>query len=291
MVEQDILGEQLLSYRYDHLRDSLRKDANSRVTNLTAAQLAKALTQDEIKTRILLLSILNKLPTSAISDRDWTASNREFLNWLFLSPDRLSNLLNELRPEDDATQVLTIWSRIWQAEETPEFREKYQSLTLALALIYDKQGNVENTSDSYYPSLSLEERYRYFVEASEENKLATSCANMTTRELIRVVDLKISRDEIDWSHKKIHESRKNWGSTYDDIEYLMERAVEDENPYNYYILSEILEEGGVCRDQAHYSAQSGKARGIPATYVHGTGDRGPHAWVEFMPKDLSLIHI
>ena len=285
LVEQDILGEQLLSYRYDHLRDSLRKDANSLVTNLTAAQLAKALTQDEIKTRILLLSILNKLPTSAISDRDWTASNREFLNWLFLSPDRLSNLLNELRPEDDATQVLTIWSRIWQAEETPEFREKYQSLTLALALIYDKQGNVENTSDSYYPSLSLEERYRYFVEASEENKLATSCANMTTRELIRVVDLKISRDEIDWSHKKIHESRKNWGSTYDDIEYLMERAVEDENPYNYYILSEILEEGGVCRDQAHYSAQSGKARGIPSTYVHGTGDRGPHAWVEFMPKD------
>lgn len=285
LVEQEVLGEQLLSYRYDHLRESLRKDADSLVSGLTASQLVEALKEDEVKTRILLLSILNKLPTSAISDRDWTAQHRDFLNWLFLSPDRLGSLLNELRPEDNATQVLTIWSQLWQAEEKPEFREKYQSLALALSLIYDKRGNVRVTTDQYYPSLNLEERYRYFVDASETNKLVTSCAKMTPRELIRVVDLKISQAEIDWSLKKVRESRKNWGSTYDDIEYLMERAVENENPYNYYILSEILKEGGVCRDQAYYSAQSGKARGIPATYVHGTGDRGPHAWVEFMPKE------
>ena len=108
---------------------------------------------------------------------------------------------------------------------------------------------------------------------------------MTVRELIHVVDLKISKDEIDWSLQKVRESRKNWGATYSDIEYLMERAVENEDPYDNYILSEILEEGGVCRDQAHYSAQSGKARGIPAAFVFGTGDRGAHAWIEFMPKD------
>ena len=285
LVEQEVIGEQLLSYRYDHLRDSLRKDADSLVSNLTASQLAEALKEDEVKTRILLLSILNKLPTSAISNRDWTAEHRDFLNWLFISPQRLGSLLNELRPEDNATKVLTVWSQLWKAEENPEFREKYQSLALSLALIYDQSTKVRVASEEYYPSLTLEERYSYFVNASETNKLVTSCAKMTPRELIRVVDLKISQEEIDWSLKKIRESRKNWGSTYSDIQYLMERAVENEDPYDNYILSEILKEGGVCRDQAHYSAQSGKARGIPATYVHGTGDRGPHAWVEFMPKD------
>lgn len=285
LTEQNILGEQLLSYRYDLLRDSLRKDATSLVTNLPASQLSEALREDEVKTRILLLSILNKLPAKAISDRKWTAQHREFLTWLFLSPDRLGSLLNELRPEDNATQVLTIWSQLWQAEEDPAFREKYQPLALALALIYDKRSNVRVTKDQYYPSLNLNQRYRYFVNASEDNKLETSCSKMTTRELIRVVDLKISQAEIDWSHKKVRQSRKNWGSTYSDIKYLMERAVENENPYENYILSEILQEGGVCRDQAHYSVQSGKARGIPATYVHGTGDRGPHAWIEFMPKE------
>ncbi|MGJ8725974.1 MAG: transglutaminase domain-containing protein [Roseibacillus sp.] len=285
LTEQDILGEQLLSYRYDLLRDSLRKDATSLVSNLTTTQLTEALREDEVKTRLLLLSILNKLPAKDISNRKWTAEHRDFLTWLFLSPERLGSLLNELRPEDNATQVLTIWSQLWSAEENPAFREKYQPLALALALIYDKRSNVRVVANQYYPSLSLNERYRYFVDASENNQLETSCAQMTPRELIRVVDLKISRAEIDWSLKKVRESRKTWGSTYSDIEYLMERAVENENPYQYYILSEILAEGGVCRDQAHYSAQSGKARGIPATYVHGTGDRGPHAWVEFMPKD------
>ena len=285
LTEQDVLGEQLLSYRYDLLRDSLRKDATTLVSGLSSDELAKALAEDEVKTRILLLSILNKLPAKDISNRAWTAKHRDFLTWLFLSPERLGSLLNELRPEDNATQVLTIWSGLWQAEENPEFREKYQPLALALSLIYDKRRNVRTAADEYYPSLSLEERYRYFVDASENNKLETPCAKMSPRELIRVVDLKISQEEIDWSLKKVRETRRNWGNTYSDIEYLMERAVENKNPYESYILSEIRLKGGVCRDQAHYSAESGKARGIPATYVHGTGDRGPHAWIEFMPKD------
>ena len=286
LTEQDVLGEQLLSYRYDHLRDSLRQDATNLVSHLTAAELAEALNENgEVKTRILLLSILNKLPAKDISNREWTAQHRDFLTWLFLSPDRLGSLLNELRPEDNATKVLTIWSQLWTAEDNPDFREKYQSLALALALIYDKGSNVRLASEEYYPSLTLEQRYTYFVDASENNKLETPCDRMTPRELIHVVDLKISQEEIDWSLKKVRESRKNWGATYSDIEYLMERAVEDENPYPNYILSDILEEGGVCRDQAHYSTESGKARGIPSAFVFGTGNRGPHAWIEFMPKD------
>lgn len=285
LVDQDILGEQLLSFRYDALRDSLRKDADTLVSSLSAKELASALESDEVKTRILLLSILNKLPADAISNRKWTDKHRDFLTWLFLSPERLGQLLNELRPEDDATQVLSVWSHLWHAQENLEFREKYSSLALALALIHDQPRNVKKSREALYTSLSLDERYNYFIEASEDNRLETPCDEMSPRELIRVVDLTISKYEIDWSLKKVRESRKSWGQTYSEVEYLMERAVENENPYEYYILPEILEKGGVCRDQAHFAAESGKARGIPATYVHGTGDRGPHAWIEYMPQE------
>ncbi|MBK1833043.1 transglutaminase-like domain-containing protein [Roseibacillus ishigakijimensis] len=287
LVEQEILGEQLLSYRYDLLRESLRQDADSLVENLSARALSAALEEDEVRTRLLLLSILNKLPAEAISDRDWTAENRGFLGWLFLSPDRLGMLLNELRPEDDALAVLTNWAELWRREENLTYREQYAPLALALALIYDQPGSVRTSSDHTYQSLDRDERYRYFVKASEGNDLDTSCARMTPRELVRVVDLKISRFEIDWSLKKMRESRKNWGSTYGEVEYLMERAVNGENPYDYYILPEILEKGGICHDQANFASESGKARGIPAVYVHGTGNRGAHAWVEYMPDDES----
>lgn len=284
LVDLTILGEDLHSQNYDHLRESLRKDAASLASHLSGEDLVETLQNEEIKTRLLLLAILNKLPAAAISDREWTAEHQDFLNWLFLSPDRLANLLNELRPEDDAIEVLSTWAHLWEMEKNPEFREKYASLALALALIYDKPANAQENKDYNNPSLTLDERYLYFVEASESHKLDTSCHKLTPRELIRVVDLKISRNEIDWSLKKVRQSRKTWGNTYDDIEYIMERAVNNENPYSEYILSEILDKGGVCRDQAHYSAESGKARGIPVTYVHGTSDRGPHAWVEFMPE-------
>jgi hypothetical protein len=285
LVDQDVLGEQLLSHRYDALRESLRKDAVTLVSELRPSGIVAALESDEVRTRLLLLSILNKLPVKVISDREWAAKHREFLSWLFLSPDRLGLLLNELRPEDKADKVLEVWAQLWNAEETLENREKYLPLMLALALLYDQPQNVSAPDNGNYPSLSLHERYRYFVTASENHDLETSCAEMHPRELIRVVDLKISQQEIDWSHKNVRESQRNWGSTYGMVEYLMERAVENMEPYGYYVLWEILEKGGVCRDQAYFSAESGKARGIPATYVHGTGDRGAHAWVEFMPGE------
>ena len=87
LTEQDVLGEQLLSYRYDLLRDSLRKDATTLVSGLSSDELAKALAEDEVKTRILLLSILNKLPAKDISNRAWTAKHRDFLTCLLYTSD------------------------------------------------------------------------------------------------------------------------------------------------------------------------------------------------------------
>jgi len=200
-------------------------------------------------------------------------------------PELLSMLLSELRSEDDAAQVLSTWAKIWYHENDSDLQTQYAPLALALALIYDRPGAVRRgAEESQFPTLSYIERYEYFRDASEGGKLSTPCHRLSVRDLVRIVDLNISKAEIDWVQRHVSGSAKKCGAQYDDIEYLMERAVNNVNPYENYILSEIKKHGGICGDQAHYSASTAKARGIPAVTVVGTGDRGPHAWLAFMPE-------
>ncbi|MDP0489478.1 MAG: hypothetical protein Q7Q71_00335 [Verrucomicrobiota bacterium JB023] len=281
MTDSSLLAEHLVSKNFTGARQCLVADAAYLGQAHSSSELME---NEELKTRLLLHSVLKRLPTRKISSPQWLSNKSAFLDWLFLSSDRLELLLNEIRPEDDAAAVLDVWSTIWNHEQNPEFREKYASLALALALVFDNPRNARPKQDDYYyPSLTLLERYDYFVQASEDKRLDIACDRLIPRELIHVVDLKISQTEIDWSLRKVNESRRRWGQTYGLIEYLMERAVENVDPYEQYILSEILKEGGICGDQAYFSAESGKARGIPATYVAGVGNRGGHAWVAFMP--------
>lgn len=241
-------------------------------------------TDNDARTRLLLHSALKRLPVSSLSQPAWLQPRRDFITWLFRSPQHLETLICELRPEDDVTRVLEIWAELWQREKNEEHRETYANLALALALIHDHPDHVRaKDDDGYAPSLTLHSKYDFFVEASESRKLTVSAARQIPRELIHVVDLVVSRKEIDWALSSVHGSRKRWGEHYDSIEYLMERAVEGLDPYESYILSEILKEGGICHDQAYYSSETAKAHGIPASYVSGVGDRGGHAWLGFMP--------
>ena len=79
-------------------------------------------------------------------------------------------------------------------------------------------------------------------------------------------------------------SQKSFGRAYKMVEYLMDRATDDTNPYETYALEEILEVGGVCRDQAHFSANSARAKGIPAYVVSGDGDHRDlgDEWVDWI---------
>ncbi len=284
ITDIEVLAEQLVSRDLGAARKTLAHDVALMAGKLSAGELLAE--GSDHRTRLLLHTVLGRLPVETISEPEWLAEHGEFLDWLLLSPDRLGLLLSELRPEDQPARVLEVWSGIWQREEKPEFRDKYASLALALALIYDVPGNAPAKADTdYHPSLDCFERYEFFKQASEDQKLAVPSDRLVPRDLIHVVDLVVSREEIDWSLSKLHENRRSWGRTYSEIEYLMERAVDGVDPYESYILSEILKEGGICGDQAYFASESGKAQGIPTASIVGVGSRGAHAWVAFMPDD------
>jgi hypothetical protein len=74
-------------------------------------------------------------------------------------------------------------------------------------------------------------------------------------------------------------------NTYSMIKYRTDRS-ENEAQMTWsgqpYTLPAILKEGGICIDQAYFSTQAGKARGIPTLLFGGSGQDGRHAWFGFL---------
>lgn len=204
-------------------------------------------------------------------------SAHDFYFWLLeKNPAALADLLQSAEGSVDVTRVLKTWSSIWIDESEAEFRDKYAALALACAMVFpdDDYGNSDSRANT---------RYRLFRDNSEKGRLTGRIHRMKSTDLIWVVDVSVADSEIEWALKKMNLPQKRWGEAYGMIEYLMERAVNGLNPYKEYTFEEILKHGGVCGDQSYFSANTAKCHGIPATIVSGDGDRGPHAWIVYMP--------
>ncbi|GAA5482714.1 hypothetical protein [Haloferula sargassicola] len=287
LSEDTALAECLATGDFGALQGMLEKDAETIVGSLEAgAELDLA--DPATRLRLLLWAVLERFPVADMAGDSGYVP--EFLRWLFTQPGKLETLLAEIRPEDREDRVLEIWSELWGRDREPENRNHYANLALALALIYDQSGGVPKAQDPQHATPDLEYRYRWLRDQSEAGKLTESCKDRPVRELVRVVDFNISLEEAEWVHKHISGPPSQCGNEYDDIEYLMERAVNGLNPYDSYSLEQIKKHGGICADQAHYSVNAAKVRGIAAMVTGGTGDRGAHAWISYMPGPHEWAH-
>lgn len=210
---------------------------------------------------------------------------REFIRWLVNDRSRplhafIQNyMLQEGRPQNTAWSIQTLY-KIWLA--TPERdRAKYLNLAIACSLVNPRtaqsNGSMRNPKT---PALTMPEVFEYFRLRDSKRKLLTDVKKMSVARLLMVVDARLNRSEFEWVEKNLSYDRASWASkAYNSIKYLMERAKNGKDPYTHYTFEEIRKEGGVCRDQAYYAANTAKVMGIPAVYAVGDGDRGPHAWV------------
>jgi len=224
-----------------------------------------------------LHAFLREVPDSFLQQVAESSPEHPFYQWLLYKHETaLEEFLESLTGNEDIEQVLKTWSSLWLTETTEVFRDTYRALALACALVYP--GDDYNPSDN--KALA---RYTLFRDNAEKGRLTGKIHRMRATELIWVVDVPVSDSEIEWALKKMHLPRRRWGDAYGMIDYLMEKAVESENPYEEYTFAEILKHGGVCADQSYFSANTAKCHGIPAAIVTGTGDRGPHAWIIYKP--------
>ncbi len=202
-----------------------------------------------------------------------------FLLWLLDRPLAMEEFLLTFRAEDDSAKVLDFLMDAWSRNE--ELREKYYPLALACAVVFDQPMSIPHPIGGEYGTEAMVDpmaRYFWYVEKNEAGKLAAPVHRTAARDLVWVVCAPVSTSELDWAIGNLHMHRKRWGETYGMIEYLMERAVEGENPYEEYSFAEIEKHGGVCGDQTYFCVNTARAQGIPAMGLSGETSMGGHAW-------------
>lgn len=206
-----------------------------------------------------------------------------FLIWLLDKPEAMEELLLTISPADDAIAAHKLLMEIWALnQEDVEKFEKYFSLALACALVFDKPVSI-TTPTGVGKSGSLTtvdplERYLWYVENNEKGKLAAPVHRSNARDLVWVVCAPVATSELDWAISKLSGRRNSWGKQYGAVKYLMERAVKGLNPYKEYTFAEILKHGGICSDQAYFCVHTARAQGIPAMILAGETALGGHAW-------------
>lgn len=258
------------------------QDATKKVSLRTGMDRFNALLAEPLFLRAMdLQAFATAVDETFLRELANNSPEHEFYFWLLeKNPAALADFLLSAESSIDLPRVLKGWSSIWSAEEKPELRDKYAALALACAMVFpeDDYGNPDSRANT---------RYRLFRDNSEKGRLTGRIHRMKSTDLVWVVDVPVPDSEIEWALKKMNLPQKRWGEAYGMIEYLMERAVNGLNPYDEYTFEQILEHGGICGDQSYFSANTAKCHGIPAAIVSGDGDRGPHAWIVYMPDEDS----
>lgn len=194
-----------------------------------------------------------------------------------------------LSTRDRSEKVFAIISKIHK-KDPAAFRE-YARLAMAIALVYDQRP--ASGWPHYQVSASAlpcrlpkpEEAFDFWVASDRSGKTLHKFAKLSIEELKFVVDTPAPFEELKWAQKlrpKLSTIPKLYGGfQYDDARYEQGRYVWEGSSY---VLEEIKERGGICVDQAYFTATVAKANGVPAMLVSGSGKDGRHAWVGFMEK-------
>jgi len=181
--------------------------------------------------QILLADLKNLLPADAPppSDqplagllppdllREWT-NNENFLQALF----------DTLSPEDYTPGVLRNLVAMRQAQ--PAQFQAYQSLALAIAVVYDQKIPDFWPHRQVLPALvpvkeePAADRFAYWIKSNESGATYVNLRTLNPEQLKFVVDAPIDESEFDWARKNIHLSRDNFAKAFSDITYSVYRA-------------------------------------------------------------------
>jgi hypothetical protein len=230
-----------------------------------------------------------------------------FLQELMATPEMMEKFLANIRPEDDAGAALKVWAKL-VADDPKELKGKYLNLQLAVAFVFDKKFTFRRARDPKGESFTIQplERYRYFRDNAQRQRLETDIKRLEPYELVWVVSAEATNEEMEWALKEndlkrlkltVGDQKNDWSEAYPMIHYRMDfvtggkppKAPPGKKPYKPLAesftrgtLEEIHEVGGICMDQSHFGATTARAYGIPAASVGGDGNRGGHAWFAYM---------
>lgn len=267
-ASKDLLSGSKLNYAAYHRSDSL----------MSAVELC-----------VLIKTVGEKQLRDLTQGRE-SGQGKLFMNWMLRDRVRplhafIRNFMAQEGAPENMAYALRTFFDIWKGTPEQE-RGRYLNPAIACSLLSPEVAHSPGLIRVRTPRLSPVQLFHYFREQDRHRRLLTDIKKMSVERLLMVVDVRLPMSELNWVTKNLNYDRATWAhKAYNSVSYLMERATKDKDPYKTYTFEEILEEGGVCRDQAYFAANSAKVMGIPAVIAVGDGDRGPHAWVVTQVSD------
>ncbi len=212
----------------------------------------------------------------------------EFGAWLFANRDFSRLFFEALAPVDYLPEALRILNDLHRAN--PRRFERYAALALALALVHDVPPPPHWPHGQVGPQ-ALQRRllppgtaFAFWIEAEEAGQTLHRLSRLSFDELKFLVDTPAPAPELVWARQSVRLPLARLAEAYDAVRYRQDRV--DANLTAWvgqpYTLPRILDEGGICVDQAYFAAQAGKARGVPTLIFRGAGLDGRHAWFGFL---------
>lgn len=189
---------------------------------------------------------------------------------------------------DNPAEVLAILQRLHKQDAS--LFAAYPSLALAIAVVHDVPPH------PYWPHGQVkagllprklpppEQAFLYLIKLDRSNGTLHRLNRLPADELKFLVDIVTPFKELDWARQNVPSGLADLGKAYDMVRYRKDRVMMNlyDWPGTTYTLSAILQQGGICVDQAYFASTVGKAKGIPTIMFRGAGLDGRHAWFGYL---------
>ncbi|YCM45620.1 hypothetical protein V2O64_06265 [Verrucomicrobiaceae bacterium 227] len=209
-----------------------------------------------------------------------------------LAPENLAvaqEYLDLYSTYDDHDRIYEILNSLF--ESSKESFSSHANLAMAIALVYDQEPPRSwphhQVGGTILPRRLPDpvEAFSFWVTSDTTGKTLHPLKSLGIGELKYVVDSPATLEQLAEA-QDLRVRLSNLKELYPGIEYShdrLERRIYDW-PFQEYTLEKIKKEGGICVDQAYYTAQVAKAFGVPSMMVSGSGSNGNHAWVGFLDQ-------
>ncbi|MDB5322798.1 MAG: hypothetical protein JWN40_4429 [Phycisphaerales bacterium] len=237
-------------------------------------ELAQKKPNDETITRLASLRIFaSRLGSATLASPE----DARTLQWLVKHPTLGPLLLTALSPRDNPARVLSVLTAL--RTTFGKTVDQFPDLTVATCVVWDSPTREDQT-----PEQATQAACDVFAHLTEYRaKMRFDPQSLPWPILLYLVDSRVTPEERQWALNTYRLPREP-GQAYFQVRYDMAGFYSgqwkggDRQPYT---LPNILKLGGVCKDEAHFTAEVCRAYGIPAAVCTGSSGSGEgfHAWV------------
>ncbi len=210
--------------------------------------------------------------------------------WLLLNPDLCAEFYSAISPKDNLENAFKILGSIWQSD-SGQFK-KYPRVAMAISIVYDAPPPETWPHAQVNPKVlprklpNPELAFKRITDMRERGKCLIQTERLSISELRFLVASPASDEDRQWAQKSVQVNLSNLDKLYASISYDHGRVAR--NAFSWegddYSLKTIKSAGGICVDQAYYTSEIAKSRGVPAFIFSGAGASGFHAWAACMTK-------